>query len=98
MSAPRPLPRPDVAHLARLARLALPPDELARVERDLVRILDYVAQLEAVDVTDVPPMVHPLPFDAPARADVAGPTLPRDVALAGAPEHDHEAFLVTRVL
>ncbi|MCC6620337.1 MAG: Asp-tRNA(Asn)/Glu-tRNA(Gln) amidotransferase subunit GatC [Deltaproteobacteria bacterium] len=91
-------PRPDVVHLARLARLALPPDELAHIERDLQRILDYVSQLEAVDVTGVPPLVHPLPFEAPARADVPEPALPREVALASAPEHDDEAFLVTRVL
>ena len=88
----------DVAHLARLARLALPPDELARVADDLRNILAYVAQLEAIDVRDVPPMVHPLPFSAPLRADVAAPALARDVALAAAPEHDDEAFIVPRVL
>ena len=91
-------PEPDVAHLARLARLALPPDELARVAADLRSILAYVAQLEAIDVSDVPPMVHPLPFSAPLRADVAAPPLERATALAGAPEHDDEAFIVPRVL
>jgi len=88
----------DVARLARLARLALPDDELLRLAHDLGRILDHVAQLEALDVSGVPPMVHPLPFDAPLRADEPAAALPREVALAGAPEHDGDAFLVTRVL
>ncbi len=97
----RPAPDLDLAsvsHLARLARLALEPDELAAIGRDLSRIILYVAQLEAVDVRDVPPLVHPLPFEAPRRADLPEPALPRDVALAGAPEHDHQAFIVPRVL
>ncbi|MCC6620625.1 MAG: Asp-tRNA(Asn)/Glu-tRNA(Gln) amidotransferase subunit GatC [Deltaproteobacteria bacterium] len=97
MSSPR-LALSDVAHLARLSRLALGPDELAALAHDLGAILDYVAELETVDVTDVPPMVHPLPFDAPLRADEAAPALPREVALAAAPAHDDQAFLVPRVL
>lgn len=91
-------PSIDVAHVARLARLALDPSELASVQADLAKFLEYVVQLEALDLTGVPPMVHPLPFTAPARADVAAEPLPRDVALAGAPEHDGVAFTLPRVL
>lgn len=91
-------PEPDLVHLGRLARLAIPPEERAALARDLRKILDYVAELEAVDVSDVPPMVHPLPFDAPLRADVPAPPLAREVALASSPEHDSVAFVVPRVL
>lgn len=91
-------PEPDVVHLARLARLALDPAELTSLGADLRRILDYVAQLEALDLTGVPPMVHPLPFEAPLRADVPVPALDRDIALAGAPQHDGQSFIVPRVL
>lgn len=93
-----PTPEPDLVHLGRLARLAIPPDERVALARDLRKILDYVAELEAVDVTGVPPMVHPLPFEAPLREDVPGPPLPREVALAASPEHDSVAFVVPRVL
>lgn len=91
-------PKPDLAHLARLARLALDPQELASLGADLERILDYVAQLEALDLTGVPPMVHPLPFEAPLRADVPAAPLPRETALAAAPQHDDRSFIVPRVL
>jgi aspartyl-tRNA(Asn)/glutamyl-tRNA(Gln) amidotransferase subunit C len=46
----------DVAHVARLARLALGDDELARLEHDLRKILAYVDELRELDVRDVPPM------------------------------------------
>ncbi len=84
----------DVSHVARLARLALSPDELRALEGDLAKILAYVAELQAVDVTHVAPLVHPTPFVAPLRADLPGPTLDRARALAGAPEHDDQSFLV----
>ena len=84
----------DVAHVARLARLALSPDELRALEGDLAKILAYVAELQAVDVTHVAPLVHPTPFVAPLRADLPGPTLDRTRALAGAPEHDDQSFVV----
>lgn len=84
----------DVAHVARLARLALTPDELTALEADLAKILAYVAELQTLDVTDVAPLVHPLPFTAPLRADEPGPTLARATALAQAPEHDDAHFVV----
>ncbi|MFO0750272.1 MAG: Asp-tRNA(Asn)/Glu-tRNA(Gln) amidotransferase subunit GatC [Myxococcota bacterium] len=91
-------PEPDLAHLARLARLALDPAELASLGADLRKILDYVAQLEALDLTGVAPMVHPLPFEAPFRADAPAPPLDREVALAASAQHDGQSFIVPRVL
>lgn len=88
----------DPAHLARLARLALPPDELAALTRDLERILGYVGELKALDLKDVPPTSHPLGLEAPARADRATATLPRESALNGAPSHDGSAFVVPKVV
>lgn len=88
----------DVAHVARLARLALTPAELAAMETDLAQILAYVDELRAVDVTGVPPTSHPLPFERALREDVAGPAVPTATALAGSAQHDGEAFIVPKVL
>lgn len=88
----------DVAHVARLARLALSPDELARLQADLGRILGYVDELRALDTADVPAMSHPLPFSSPYRPDEAGAALPRETALAGAAANDGEAFIVPKVV
>jgi aspartyl-tRNA(Asn)/glutamyl-tRNA(Gln) amidotransferase subunit C len=88
----------DVAHVARLARLALDDDELARLEHDLRKILAYVDELRELDVRDVPPMSHPLPFSSPYRADEAGQALPQEVAVAASAAADGEAFIVPKVI
>lgn len=49
------LTRDDVIHLASLAKLALTDDEIERFRTDISRILDYVEQLQAVDITGLEP-------------------------------------------
>jgi len=88
----------DVAHIARLARLSLSPAEQVSMAGDLQKILGYIDELRVVDVTDVAPMSHPLPFVRAYRADVAGAALPQAVAIAGAPAADGEAFIVPKVV
>ena len=89
---------PDVAHVARLARLALGPEEAAAIGTDLEKILTYVEELRTADVEGVPPMSHPLPFVRALRPDVAEEPLPQAVALAAAPAQDGEAFIVPKVV
>lgn len=88
----------DVAHVARLARLALDEDELARMEVELRAILAYVEELRGLDVSDVPAMSHPLPFSSPYRPDEPAEAIPPAVALAGSSAHDSEAFIVPKVV
>ena len=88
----------DVAHIARLARLALTPDEQVHMADDLKKILAYVAELGAVDVSNVRPTSHPLPFVRQLREDVAAPPVSQAVALQGAPAQDGEAFIVPKVV
>ena len=52
--------RDEVAHLARLARLALTDDELDSFAGQLDAILGHVSQIQAVDVTGVEPTGNPL--------------------------------------
>lgn len=49
------LTRDDVLKLARLARLELTDDEVTLFSRELGEILQYVEQLQAVDVTGLEP-------------------------------------------
>lgn len=88
----------DVAHVARLARLELSSDELEGQRVQLARILDYMAELDAVDVSDVPPTFHTTVTEAPLRDDRVAPSLDRDAALANAPRVEEEGFAVPRVL
>jgi aspartyl-tRNA(Asn)/glutamyl-tRNA(Gln) amidotransferase subunit C len=91
----------DVARIARLARLQLTAEETTRFAAQLGRILAYAEQVQQVDTTHVPPLLHPFPDDVPHdREDEARPPLPRDAALGNAPDADRAAglFRVPRVI
>ncbi len=91
-------PSIDVAYIARLAKLALTPEETARFSEDLNQVLRYVAQLEQWDTTQVEPMYHPLPvFDA-VREDIPGTSLSNSAAVANAPAEEDGQFRVPKVV
>ena len=90
--------RQDVAHVADLARLSLPDDELDAFTVQLADILDHAADLDALDLADVSPTAHPLPLVNVFRDDVIGPTSDRDEVLAAAPSVEDSQFKVPPVL
>lgn len=91
-------PSIDVAYIARLAKLALTPEETASFSEDLNQVLRYVAQLEQWDTTQVEPMYHPLPvFDA-VREDIPGTSLSNSAAVANAPAEEDGQFRVPKVV
>jgi aspartyl-tRNA(Asn)/glutamyl-tRNA(Gln) amidotransferase subunit C len=88
----------QVLHVARLSRLKLSPAEVKRYARQLSSILDYVAQLQEVDVTGLQPMAHPLPLHSVMREDEVRPALSLEQVLANAPAREEAFFAVPRVL
>jgi aspartyl-tRNA(Asn)/glutamyl-tRNA(Gln) amidotransferase subunit C len=88
----------DVAHVARLARLAVTDDELATFTDQLAAVLDHAADVEALDLDDVPPTSHPYPLQNVLRDDVVVPSLDRAEVLAQAPSVEDEQFKVPPVL
>jgi len=80
------LSRADVVHVARLARLDLSEDELELFTGQLASVLDYAADVAALDLTGVRPTAHPLPVVNVLRDDVVAPS-PRARHRAG-----HGAF------
>ena len=91
--------REQVAHLARLSRLALDDVELDGLAAQLDVILTAVAQIsEVTDATDVPPTTHAVPVENVTRPDVVMPSLDRDAVLAGAPVAEGGRFRVPRIL
>ena len=88
----------DVARLAALARIALSPDEAAKLAPQLDVILDAVAQVTEVAGDDVPPMSHALPLTNVFRADEVRPSLPAEAVLAAAPAVEDDRFRVPRML
>jgi aspartyl/glutamyl-tRNA(Asn/Gln) amidotransferase C subunit len=90
--------RDDVAHLARLARLAVSEDELDLFAGQLDVILSAVARVGEVAAADIPPTTHAVPLTNVLRPDVVRPSLPRADVLAGAPAVEENKFRVPRIL
>jgi len=90
----------DVRRIASLARLELSAEEERLFAGQLSAILDYVKQLEELDVSGVEPMTHALAAgEAPAlRADEVRPSLEPARALGNAPAREGTAFLVPRII
>lgn len=93
-----PISTEDVAHVARLARLALSDEELERYTEQLAAVLGHAADVEALDTEGVAPTAHPLPLVNVLREDVVRPSLPRDEVLAQAPDAEDDRFRVPRIL
>ena len=100
MSADSPgtISRDEVAHLARLARLAVSDDELDVFAGQLDVILGSVARVQQVAAADIPPTSHAVPLTNVLRPDVVRPCLDRDEVLAAAPAAEDGRFRVPRIL
>jgi aspartyl-tRNA(Asn)/glutamyl-tRNA(Gln) amidotransferase subunit C len=90
--------RKDVEHVARLARLALTDAELEKMREQLNGILAYIEKLNALPTEGVEPTAHAVPLLNVMREDEPGPCLPREEALANAPERAGEFFRVPRII
>ena len=88
----------DIAHVARLARLALDEEALERLRSELGVILEHAATIQAIDTSGVLPTDHPLGIVNRFRDDVARPSLDRAEVLAQAPEASVEHFRVPPAL
>lgn len=92
------LSREEVAHLARLARLAVTDEELDLFAGQLGVILDSVSSISEVAAADIPPTSHAVPLTNVTRPDELGPTLDPDEVLACAPSAEDNRFRVPRIL
>ncbi|MET3429131.1 aspartyl-tRNA(Asn)/glutamyl-tRNA(Gln) amidotransferase subunit C [Actinoplanes tereljensis] len=90
--------REEVAHLARLSRLAVTEQELDQFAGQLDVILQSVARVGEVAADDIPPTSHSVPLTNVYRDDVPQPSLTQDEALSGAPDAFDGRFRVPRIL
>ena len=88
----------DVRKVAQLARLDLPEAAIATYTTQLERILDYVAQLEAVDTEGVPPTTRAVEVVNVTREDEVEPTPVREQLLDLAPQREGDFFRVPKIL
>jgi len=88
----------DIAHLCRLAQLALDDDETRVVQQDLDRIIRMVDQMQAVDTAGVQPLAHPVEGIQRLRPDEITEVVDRERYQAVAPAVEDGLYLVPRVV
>jgi aspartyl-tRNA(Asn)/glutamyl-tRNA(Gln) amidotransferase subunit C len=86
--------RDQVLHVARLSRLRLSEAEVEQMTGELSGILEHVDRIGRLDLEGVEPTTHVLALENVLRPDQPRPSLPKDVALASAPEPVNGAFRV----
>jgi aspartyl-tRNA(Asn)/glutamyl-tRNA(Gln) amidotransferase subunit C len=90
----RVIDRDQVLHVAKLARLRLDEAEVETMVGELSGILGHVDRIGKLDLDGVEPTSHVVELENVLRADVPWQSLPKDVALANAPEPVDGAFRV----
>jgi aspartyl-tRNA(Asn)/glutamyl-tRNA(Gln) amidotransferase subunit C len=86
--------REQVLHVARLARLELSDGEVSAMAQELSGILRHIEKIDELDLEGVPVTSHVGEAAGGLRPDEVRPSLPRDAALASAPETRDGGFLV----
>jgi aspartyl-tRNA(Asn)/glutamyl-tRNA(Gln) amidotransferase subunit C len=87
-----------VRRIAHLARIAVAEDEVEHLQGELNAILDFVAQLDEVDVTGVEPMTSVTPMKLPMREDKVTDGGDAGRILANAPQTEDGFFVVPKVV
>ena len=86
--------RDEVLHVARLARLELTEEEVARFTEQLSAILEAVTKVSELDLSGVEPTAHPLDVVNVWAEDEPKTSIPVDDALANAPDREAGFFKV----
>lgn len=95
MAAPTDL---NIDHVAKLARLALTPEEKEKFSQQLGDVLHHIEALAKVDVSGVEPTAHAFPLYNVWQEDVAQSGLPVERALQNAPAQRDNMIVVPKVV
>lgn len=88
----------QVRKVANLARLELTADEEAQFTTQLGSILDYIEQLNQLDVTNVAPTTRAIDVSNITREDILQPYADREAILNSAPQQEGDFFRVPKIL
>jgi aspartyl-tRNA(Asn)/glutamyl-tRNA(Gln) amidotransferase subunit C len=87
-----------VRRIAHLARIAVADDEVEHLKGEINAILDFVEQLQEVDVTGVEPMTSVTPMTMKKRQDIVTDGNDADAVLKNAPVREGNYFAVPKVV
>ncbi len=92
------LSKSDVESIAHLARLEVGDDEIADYVDKLSRIIELVAELDAIDTAGVNPMAHPLNMRQRLRPDEVTETDQRELYQRNSAAVGRGYYLVPKVI
>jgi aspartyl-tRNA(Asn)/glutamyl-tRNA(Gln) amidotransferase subunit C len=88
----------DIRYVAKLARIALTDEEVARFGDQLGNLLEHVNVLSELDTASVPATAQVIESRNVEREDVVGPCLDRETVLSMAPQRQGAFFRVPRII
>jgi len=91
-------PQLDVRYVANLVRLKLSDEEVAELQPQLDHVLEYIAQLNEVNVDGIEPTAHASAVYNVFRADVPREGFTQEQATANAPHSGSGLFIVPKVV
>jgi aspartyl-tRNA(Asn)/glutamyl-tRNA(Gln) amidotransferase subunit C len=86
--------REQVLHVARLARLRLSEEEIARMSRELSSVLDHIEKISELKLEGVVPTSHVIELENVFRADEPRESWPTERVLESAPDVAQAGFRV----
>ncbi len=88
----------DVQYVAKLARLEVTEQEVAKYTQQLGNILGYIEEMSKLDTSNVEPLTHPLDMKNVFREDLVKPSLTQKEVLANGPEVQSGHFRVPKIM
>lgn len=86
----------QIKHLAHLSRLELSDSELDAMQGDMEKILEFVAKIDALDLSGVEPLTQMSSSVDIMREDKVGEMLTKEQALKNAPDANSDYFRVPK--
>ena len=84
----------QIKHLAHLSRLELSEEELKEMQGDMGKILDFVAQIDALDLSGIEPLTQMSDSVNVMREDQTKGMIQKEEALRNAPDANYDYFRV----
>lgn len=89
----------DVKYIAKLSMLRFDEQEIEQFTREFNKIIEYVDQLNDLDLSDIEPLYHPIEGSEPTlRTDETVPSLDHEKAFRNAPQREGDHFAVPKVI
>ena len=86
----------QIKHLAHLSRLEFTEEELKEMQGDMGKILDFVAQIDALDLSGIEPLTQMSDSVNVMREDQTKGMIQKEEALKNAPDANSDYFRVPK--